>query len=158
MKRYYEVNDDINKIYNNSNKTQELMGGHCKDYKENWYSWYILSIEGCHPCAYVAVDKNHSAYGEDWEDTLMDVVHGGITFNNGYLANCVLISDEKWVFGWDYAHEGDYTTMHLNMFGYNLFGVDWGGAMGKKYSIKEIKKDIKSFVKYLIEYDEELRE
>lgn len=113
--------------------------------KLDGFRWYIKSIEGSHPCAYVEVDKNNKHYKEDLENCLTDVVHGGITY-------CKMSYNEKrdgmvWVFGWDYAHSGDFTSKTLAQF--VGFSQDWGGSGGKKWSKDEIMKDIISFVVWL---------
>lgn len=129
----------MDKIYNENIKTiQEIAGG-----VKNGYHWFITSIKGSHPCAYVIVEKNHPYYEKDFEYELKDVVHGGITYNESSLNNIVKKKDEKWVFGWDYAHAGDFSRISMS------FGMDFGNSNGKKWTIEEIKEDVNSFIEFL---------
>lgn len=134
----------MSKIYNEETKTNRLIENGVK----NGYEWVILSIQGAHPCAYVLIDKNHKYYKKDFENDLEDIVHGGITFSESTLDNIVDEEEEKWIFGWDYAHKGDHTTIKLDPT-FLTYGQDWGDPNGKKYTIEEIKEDINSFVEFL---------
>lgn len=105
------------------------------------YDYYIVSMRGQHPCAYVAVEEDDALYGVDLEGELYDAVHGGITYcQKG--AKFDSIEDDRWIFGWDYAHAGDFTRMTLD-------SDNWGDYLGKKYSIYEIMKDIREMCKVL---------
>jgi len=109
----------------------------------NKYDYYIVSIRGNHPCAYIALEQDDVLYGRDIEDELPLVVHGGITYcQKGVQFNGV--EDNRWIIGWDYAHAGDFTRMLLE-------SDNWGDETGKKYSIGEIMKDIFEMAKFLNE-------
>ena len=138
----------MSEIYNEGTTTNRLIENGVK----NGYEWIILSIRGAHPCAYVLIDKNHKYYKKDFENDLEDIVHGGITFNESTLDNIVDEKEEKWIFGWDYAHKGDCTTIKLapETMIFNTFTEqDWGNPNGKKYTTEEIKEDINSFIEFL---------
>lgn len=138
----------MNDIYNKNIKGNKLV-----EYgRINTYEYYIISIDGGHPCAYVTIDKKHPLYETDMVDSpdTLDIVHGGITYCEYSLNDYIKEEDEKWVFGWDYAHAGDYTANTLHPIGNFLGGAqDWGNRSGKKYSKEEIRKDIKEFTKFL---------
>lgn len=135
----------MEKIYDKYIKEIKIIyKGQIKD-----YPWYITSMKGAHPCAYVAVEKNNKLFRMDLENLLEEIVHGGITFNDNYLEN-VSQDNTKWLFGWDYAHRGDYTTLPTptNPF-FSLQTTDWGSRDGKKYSKEEIMEDIIAFCEYI---------
>lgn len=116
------------------------------------YDYFIVSMEGHHPCAYVGVNKDNMYYGMDLVDELDWVVHGGITYSENYLPVDCNIKD-KWFFGWDYAHTGDYTTKERPFNPLSLFGAtDWGSITGEKYNIKDILCDVQNLIKYLEKY------
>lgn len=137
----------IDKIYNDQITTnKEVMRG-----EKDGYKWYIFSIKGSHPCAYVAIDKKHPYYKVDFENKLSDIVHGGITYNEETLNDIIDEDDGLWVFGWDYAHFDDYVNFSLDCFSLMpMGGQDWGESDGKKWSIDEIKEDIYSFISFLV--------
>lgn len=122
----------------------------------NGYRWLILSIQGSHPCAYVVVDRGHPLYEYDcFMDELQDIVHGGITFSESYLKGFISEDENKWIFGWDYAHSGDYTTASLGVLSFMPFNDDWGALSGKKWTVDEIKEDIKSFIHYIQDIEDD---
>ena len=139
----------MDKIYSEKIKDIVEVAGGLKD----GYHWHIYSIKGSHPCAYVVVDKNHPYYQKDFENMLEDIVHGGITYNEEELNDIVKKEDEEWVFGWDYAHSGDFTRLSLHPYSFFMplgeHKQDWGSSDGKKWTIEEIKEDIYLFVKFL---------
>lgn len=75
--------------------------------KDGGYEWKVLSL-GTHPCGYVSLPKNHPFYGKKYWDIDDNIeVHGGLTFSGK------LHGFEGLWFGWDYAHDGDYTYMPI---------------------------------------------
>ena len=72
----------------------------------NGYNFFVISY-GTHPCCYVELPKRHKLYGlEYWdiEDNYQIDVYGGFTYSDDHL----LLRDNTWIIGWDYAHFGDY--------------------------------------------------
>ena len=142
----------MDKIYNDNFSISEVI--YSGEIEGTNYEWYIKSIEGSHPCAYISVDKDCKYYKKDLEYELEDIVHGGITYCNPYLEGVCERKDEKWVFGWDYAHTGDYTRDSFPMGDFMSFtgkDEDWGNQGGKKWSKEEILKDIYRLAKWLNE-------
>ncbi len=81
-----------------------------KGIKDGFY-WCIVSL-GIHPCAYVAVTKDHPYFEKNVDDIPIDV-HGGITYDSNDLQwNPVLLEDVWWI-GWDYGHAGDFSGCYL---------------------------------------------
>lgn len=71
------------------------------------YNYYIISY-GTHPCCYVELPKEHKLYGMTYNEIeeKYDInVHGGFTYSRPDL----LIKDDSWFLGWDYAHCWDYS-------------------------------------------------
>lgn len=59
-----------------------------------------------HWCGYVAVLKDHPAFGKDYDKVDVDV-HGGLTFANecgGIICHKSAENDKVWWFGFDCAH------------------------------------------------------
>ena len=56
-------------------------------------------------CAYVGVPKNHPLAGHSY-DHLPVRCHGGLTYGR-YGGEKSLMPDNKFWYGWDYAHSGD---------------------------------------------------
>ena len=72
----------------------------------NNYNYFVISY-GTHPCCYVELPKRHKLYGllyMDIEENYDISVHGGFTYSRDNL----LLKDNTWILGWDYAHYGDY--------------------------------------------------
>ena len=72
----------------------------------NYYNYFVISY-GTHPCCYVELPAGHKLYGLtyiDIEENYQIDVHGGFT----YSCDSLLLKDNTWILGWDYAHLGDY--------------------------------------------------
>ena len=75
--------------------------------------FYVCSINGMHPTAYLRIPKGMPLHGIDYEeaDKLIDV-HGGFTYSRNSLYG-VENDDESWFLGWDYGHCGDFAGYYL---------------------------------------------
>jgi hypothetical protein len=75
--------------------------------------FYVCSINGTHPTAYLRVPQDMPLYGIGYDeaDKLIDV-HGGFTYSEGHLYG-VENDDKSWFLGWDYGHYGDYAGYYL---------------------------------------------
>lgn len=102
------------------------------------YNFWIISY-GSHPCAYVELPQTHPYYGKcDCDAYDLDInVHGGITFGNYGLGS--IISQDKFLLGWDYNHYNDYNCRD------ELYRL----ASGKKWTTEEIYKDVQNVIKQL---------
>ena len=111
--------------------------------------FFILSISGNHPCAYVEEFRNEDFY---FDRRLGEIVHGGITFQNslshviGYYGEP---SDKKidsnlcrTYIGWDYDHYGDYAPYREGIYPENFIEL-------KKWSVDEILEEIKEAIHYM---------
>lgn len=131
---YYDGDDETIKLI------EEGQIGH--------YKYIITSLGGSHPCAYIVLDKYDSKYKKVGIGDY-DIIHGGITYCDDYLTDLIDEDEEKWVIGWDYAHEGDYVSKQLPYSILISSISDWGNPQGKKYTKQEIKQDIKKLIKEL---------
>lgn len=71
--------------------------------------FYVLNLNGTHPCAYVRIPKGKTLHGLGYNEAgeyLLNV-HGGLTYAEDNL-HCVTNDDESWFLGWDYGHCWDY--------------------------------------------------
>lgn len=102
--------------------------------KYKGFNYFIISY-GTHPCAYVEIPKNHPYYEVEYYEITDDIdVHGGFTYSESGL----LLLDNTWILGWDYAHLGDYCA-----------GVSYGSYNDKKWTTEEIDKDCKHVIDQL---------
>ena len=114
------------------------------------YRYYIISY-GVHPCAYVEVEMSHPWFAKDYYDKVNDngespcdiiECHGGLTYA-GSFSWIVGHEDgnDRWFFGWDYAHAGDYI-------GYEQM---WGlvSENDKKWTTEEIKREVEFVIHQL---------
>lgn len=109
-------------------------------YQDNYegYNYFVISY-GTHPCAYVELPKDHPAYGltySEIEEKYIINVHGGLTYSSSSL----LLRDNTWIIGWDYAHCDDYSIFSE----YCSFLHDL-----KKWTTEEIIEECKSVIKQL---------
>lgn len=75
--------------------------------------FYICSINGTHPTAYLRIPKNKPLWYVDYGDCDEYIdVHGGFTYARSHLLG-VENDDESWFIGWDYAHHGDFAGYYL---------------------------------------------
>ena len=93
-------------IYGKDSKCEILHRGQYKG-----YSFLILSY-GTHPCAYVRVPKHHRFYQKHY-DAIDINCHGGLTYAGTSVigktpVSMILIEQDGWWIGWDYAHCNDY--------------------------------------------------
>ena len=63
---------------------------------------YILYVNNSHHCGYVAVNKEHPYYKNDYNKHYNIDVHEGLTFSDTIEG-----IDEPWLFGFDAAHASD---------------------------------------------------
>lgn len=75
--------------------------------------FYVCSINGIHPTAYLRIPKGMPLYGITYAeaDDLIKV-HCGFTYSSGNLYG-VENDDESWFLGWDYGHCGDFAGYYL---------------------------------------------
>ena len=104
-------------------------------YKE--YEYFILSLQ-THPCAYIILTENDKFYHKNYDEIEGIECHGGLTYSCDYLGNdddlFVPESEQVWVIGWDYAHDGDRV----------------GSVDGKCWTKKEILDEVKCVVEQLV--------
>jgi hypothetical protein len=78
-------------------------------------TFYVVNINGRHPCAYIRIPKGMPLYGLDYDD--LDQyeieVHYGWTYARDFLVG-VVNDDESWFIGWDYGHCCDFEGYYLN--------------------------------------------
>lgn len=114
-------------VYEYTGKYEILFSGNYEG-----YNFYIISMGGNHPCAYVEI-KEHMDYHE-LEDEIE--CHWGLTFSGSL--NHILGNDNRWFIGWDYAHCEDYMTLCHD-------------RLGKKWTTDEIYEEVKAVIKQLKE-------
>ena len=114
-------------VYEYTGKYEILFSGNYEG-----YNFYIISMCGKHPCAYVEI-KEHVDYSE-LEDEID--CHWGLTYS-GNLKH-ILGANDRWFIGWDYAHCEDYTTLCHD-------------RLGKKWTTDEIYEEVKNVIKQLKE-------
>lgn len=130
---------------------------YCKDRKievlaTGHYSgllYYILNL-GTHPTAYIQIPKGHKLYNKDYDDIYKEVdidAHGGLTYSRNYLWISESKKIEGWFVGWDYAHYGDYT-------GHQEALPEQIRIGGKKWTTKEILKEVKEVCYQIMTYSE----
>ena len=75
--------------------------------------FYICSINGTHPTAYLRIPRGKPLHGAgyDYADEFIKV-HYGFTYASDNLLG-VENDDEAWFLGWDYAHYGDFAGYYL---------------------------------------------
>lgn len=102
----------------------------------NGYRYSIRSICS-HPCAYVQVK---SVYPLDYYDRKI-ICHGGFTYYQRYLGKRgeENFRDGGLWLGWDYAHCVDYTCF-----------PDGYVNDGKRWTLNEIREEVKSVIDQLI--------
>ena len=94
---------------------------------------YVLYVNESHHCGYVAIPKNHSFNGDNYNEHYNIDVHGGLTF-----AGTINGINETWLFGFDAAHLGD-ATEYINSPGDTFKDVDY------------MAKECESLAKQLVE-------
>lgn len=100
------------------------------------YTYYVVSY-GTHPCAYIELTENNTLYGKDDSEIQLDC-HGGITYANDNIKHITPISENRWIIGWDYAHNGDYFL---------------ASNTGKKWTTTEIIQECKEVIKQVMKYE-----
>lgn len=103
------------------------------------YDFYILSMTGSHPCAYIDT-KDVGEKLELNEDSWGFPVHGGITYARTYLNGYV---EDSWVIGWDYGHFGDKT---------------WTDDYGEKHKTYDILLEVFEAINHMKDMWEEHQE
>ena len=77
-------------------------------------TFYVVNINGLHPCAYIRITKGMPLYGLDYDD--LDQyeieVHCGWTYARDFLVG-IVNDDESWFIGWDYGHCNDFEGFYL---------------------------------------------
>lgn len=92
----YEVND------NYASNTIEI------EYNFNYKDlecYIALSCFGWR-CAYIKLPKDHKYYGRHAQTLCFIDCHGGVNVA-GNCCPCINNTDEGWIIGWDYNHQGD---------------------------------------------------
>ena len=111
-------------IYTKNRKQTILDKGNYNEFN------YVIVSYGTHPCCYVELPKGNKYYNQDYDDINISC-HGGLTFaDNRDFGN-----GEKFYIGWDYAHYNDYTSYFD----------------GKKWTTKELLKEVKEVINQLVE-------
>ena len=107
--------------------------------KYKGFKYFIISY-GTHPCAYVEIPKNHPYYGKCYDEITDDVaVHGGFT----YSADGLLLLENTWILGWDYAHYGDYYCFSNGLKHLNHFKDE------KRWTTEEIREECRHVIDQL---------
>lgn len=78
------------------------------------YRYYVVNLNGRHPCAYIRVPRDEFPAGLNCDvlDRYVDV-HGGFTYSSSSILYAPH-SKDWWYFGWDYGHCGDYAGYYQN--------------------------------------------
>lgn len=136
-------------IYKSTHENEVLYEGTYHGYH------FVIVSYGTHPCAYVEVPKSHPWYGksysnEDVEDNIY--VHGGLTFSSDLNHVLGKRGENRWFFGWDYAHAGDYLGYHFDT---KLFDPKTVEVFlhDKQWTTDEIYNDVKSVIKQIEGYN-----
>ena len=113
------------------------------------YNFYIVSYS-IHPCAYVEVPKEHPWYKKDYREIEDKIIcHGDLTFSDNL--DHVIGDEERWFFGWDYAHSGDYEGYYED----SKFEVLQGY---KKWTTEEIFEEVENVIDQFIFWDKQAEE
>lgn len=110
----------------------------------NDYNYFVISY-GTHPCCYVELPKDHKLYGLTYMDIEEDYqidVHGGFTYSRDNL----LLRDNTWILGWDYAHLGDYYCS----------GYTYSVSESKRWTTDEMIKECIKVIKQLEKINKEV--
>lgn len=113
-------------VYEYTGKDEILFSGNYEG-----YNFYIISMGGNYPCAYVEIKKHI-----DYHKLKNKIECHGLTFSGNL--NHILGNDNRWFIGWDYAHCEDYMAL-CN------FRTD------KKWTTDEIYEEVKAVIKQLKE-------
>lgn len=78
------------------------------------YRYYVVNLNGRHPCAYIRVPRGEFPAGlnSDVLDSYVDV-HGGFTYSESSILYAPY-SKDWWYIGWDYGHYRDYAGYYQN--------------------------------------------
>ena len=108
------------------------------------YNFYIVSYQ-VHPCAYVEVGKDHRWFKLDYSK-IEDKIdcHFGLTYSDNL--SHVLGTEDRWFFGWDYAHAGDYEAYYEES-GFKILKEE------KKWTTEEIFEEVKNVIEQFIYWD-----
>ena len=125
------------------------------------FSGYIYYItEGyMNPCAYVLVPKKikrkkHPFYNMKKSDLYFIPSHGGITYKEDSFMY-EPIDKNYFVIGWDYAHGMDFIYFDTQLVLEDSMFEEYN--KGKKmWTRKEIKKDVKRVIDFLVEVEDEI--
>lgn len=107
-------------------------------------NYYVKSLRGSHPTAYIEIPQGHKAYGKDfneYERELIDV-HGGVTYQSGKLPP---VDDKgerghKFV-GWDYMHYCDFCGIYI--------GDTHFEKHNKRWATEEIVEECKNAIEQI---------
>lgn len=97
---------------------------------------YVITYTGRHPCAYVEFNDEFERNSELWENV---PCHWGANFldQGPWTYQYNKINDDPRIYiGWDYGHVVDYSRFNDDV---SL----------KKWTVREIRKDIKKVIAYL---------
>lgn len=107
------------------------------------YNFFIVYM-GIHPCAYVEVPKGHPWYRLEYQEIEDKIYcHGGLTYSDN-LSLTLKEETDRWFFGWDYGHAGDYESYNEH---FNCFLND------KKWTTEEIYEEVKDVIDQFVEHD-----
>lgn len=137
------------------------------EFEAEGYKCFILWVNESHYCGYVAIPKEHPAYGKsyytysvDFDDVtegflkqkpileaINDIeVHGGITYADNDLRDKVKPEDNLWLFGFDASHAWDKT---LSEYSYGSEGATFKDRLFMKEQCEKLAKQLKEIeVKY----------
>lgn len=101
------------------------------DIKEGNYRYLILNGSAS-LCAYIGIKEKFIKDDAPDDDSLYFDCHGGVTFNGKYKG-----IDDYLLWGWDYAHLGDYTFYYDTLPSYGrLKGND------RKWGVLDVYKEL----------------
>lgn len=98
-----------------------------------------------HYCGYVGIPKGHPDWGKGYDEVDI-VVHGGLTFSEQGDGSKNFPNKEKWYFGFDCAHVGDFIPMTGYRIALGLFDIN-----SHKWSLKEIVEETENMAKQFSE-------
>ena len=98
--------------------------------KKEGYDFIILKGPAS-LCAYFVIDKDHPLANHN-KELLPISCHGGFTYSGTGVQGMNV--KNKWIYGWDYAHAGDFSFYDLDYPG------EWRNN-DKKWTVKQIIAD-----------------
>lgn len=101
-------------FYNPQRPTDEFPAYVLATGEHKGYRYYVVNLNGRHPCAYIRVPRDEFPAGLAYDalDQHFDV-HGGFTYSEDSILYAPYRKD-YWYIGWDYGHCGDYAGCYQN--------------------------------------------